>query len=433
MGRVSGGVATVSVMASDVVRRSPFGTNPVVGERGSDTRARVLAAAMEVFDDTAFSEARVEQITERAECSRPAFYQYFSSKDDVFWTLATQLGREMVELSDRLGPVTPDEAGLATLTGWMDDFMSLHEVWAPVFRAYPDATRANSDRDARPASIAGHTAQRLLEAFDLPPTAANRRIVGTLVSVLIRCSFYAEVAPAGISRRPLQLGLARLFHRVLGGPVEGVNFSRGRTAGRRRIKIVAPMEPLPPSGLRARGQRTRATLLRAGAEVLPSRGFHETRVDDIVEVAGVSHGTFYRYFDSKDDFFRALAEDASIRLVELIEQLDLDASGDELRRWLQEWFSAYEADGGVISTWQDMRSTPELVAFSQQIAAIVFSRLERLLDRRDFGHPQIASAMLLALLERAPYRVFVLGFSNSADEIDATLTIIRRGFLGTDD
>jgi AcrR family transcriptional regulator len=420
-------------MASDIVRRPPFGSNPSVGPRGSDTRQRVLDAAMDVFAVCAYPEARVKQITEKAGCSRPAFYQYFSSKDEVFWTLATQLGEEMVALADRLGPVTPDEDGLAELTEWMGEFMSLYEAWAPVFQAFPDATRGAGERVSQSGSIAGHTAKRLLQAFDLSRSAANQRLVSSLVGVLIRCSFYADVAPAGMSHRPLLLGLARLFHRVLAGPVEGVNFNRGRSAGRRRVKIVAPVVPAAPSGLRSRGERTRAMLLRAGAEILPAHGFHDVRVDGIVEAAGVSHGTFYRYFDSKDDFFRALAEDASVRLVELIDRLDLDASADELRGWLRDWFDAYEADGGVISTWQDMRFSPELVAFSQQIAASVFSRLEKLLDQRDFGHPQIASAMLLALLERGPYRVFVLGFSTTAGEIEATLTIIRRGFLGLDD
>lgn len=423
----------MSTMDSDIVRRPPFGTNPLVGERGSDTRQRVLDAAMEVFAEFAYPEARVEQITERAGCSRPAFYQYFSSKEDVFWTLATELGLEMVRHADSLGTVSPDEEGLAELTRWISEFMALYEVWAPVFRAYPDATRTGMGDRARPAATADRTAMSMIRAVGGAPSAANRRVAGSLVAVLIRCSFYAEVAPAGMSPRPLALGLARLFHRVLAGPVEGVNFNRGRSTGRRRVKIVAPVVPAAPSGLRARGERTRATLLRAGAEVLPARGFHDARVDDIVEAAGVSHGTFYRYFESKDDFFRALAEDASVRLVELIERLDLDASAEELRAWLREWFAAYEADGGVISTWQDMRSSPELVAFSQQIAASVFSRLEKLLDQRDFGHPQIASSMLLALLERAPYRVVVLGFSTTAGEIEATLTIIRRGFLGLDD
>jgi AcrR family transcriptional regulator len=128
-------------MDSDIVRRPPFGSNPLVGERGSDTRQRVLDAAMQVFAETAYPEARVEQITEKAGCSRPAFYQYFSSKEEVFWTLATQLAGEMVHLADRLGPVTPDEEGLATLTDWMGEFMALYEAWTPVFWAYPARSR----------------------------------------------------------------------------------------------------------------------------------------------------------------------------------------------------------------------------------------------------------------------------------------------------
>jgi AcrR family transcriptional regulator len=420
-------------MDPSIVRRPPFGANPAVGERGSDTRRRVLAAALEVFGEVAYPEARVEQITERAGCSRPAFYQYFSSKEDVFWTLASTLGEEMVALADRLQPVTADEAGLARLTGWIDEFMDLHEAWAPVFRAFPDATRGDRDTVTRSGSIAGYTAKRLMGAFGLARTAANQRLVSSLVGVLIRCSFYAEAAPAGMSRRPLVLGLARLFHRVLAGPVEGVNFKRGRTTGRRRIRIVTPVESDGVTGLRARGERTRRRLLDAGAEVLPARGYHDARVDDIVEVAGLSHGTFYRYFESKDDFFRALAVEASNRMIELLDRLDLDGSSEEMRAWLHEWFASYEADGGVISTWQDMRSSPELVAFSQQIAASAFTRLEKALLERDFGHPQVAASMLLALLERAPYRVHTLGFSTRDGEVDATLTIIRRGFLGLDE
>ena len=90
---------------TSIVRRPPFGSNPLVGERGSDTQRKILGAALEVFGEVGFPEARVELITKRAGCSRPAFYQYFSSKDDVFWQLAGQLGREMVQLGHRLEPI----------------------------------------------------------------------------------------------------------------------------------------------------------------------------------------------------------------------------------------------------------------------------------------------------------------------------------------
>jgi AcrR family transcriptional regulator len=36
-------------------------------------------------------------------------------------------------------------------------------------------------------------------------------------------------------------------------------------------------------------------------------GYHATRVDDIVAAAGLAHGTFYRYFGSKEEVFRIVA------------------------------------------------------------------------------------------------------------------------------
>src|SRR5690606_12712512 len=93
------------------------------------------------FGTVGFAEARVELITQHAGCSRPAFYQYFSSKDDVFWALANLLAKEMVGLAKQLDRVTPDEEGLENLTAWIDAFMQLHEDWAPVFTSYQAATR----------------------------------------------------------------------------------------------------------------------------------------------------------------------------------------------------------------------------------------------------------------------------------------------------
>src|SRR5437763_16570791 len=95
------------VERSEVVRRPPFGDNPLVGERGTNTYRRILDAALDVFGEHGFHDTHVELITEAAGCSRPAFYQYFSSKDDVFWRLAAQLATAMADLAGPLGTVTP--------------------------------------------------------------------------------------------------------------------------------------------------------------------------------------------------------------------------------------------------------------------------------------------------------------------------------------
>jgi AcrR family transcriptional regulator len=419
----------LEIDAASILRRPPFGSNPLVGERGSDTQRRILGAALEVIAEVGFSDARVELITERAGCSRPAFYQYFSSKDDVFWALAGRLGTEMVVLAEQLGRITPDAEGLDRLTAWIGDFMDLHEANAPVFNAFQAASRGHEPITRSSSTISERTGDALLRAFGARRTARNGTLVTGLVAMLIRCSFYAESMPGAMARQPLVDGLAQLIHRLFAGPIDGVNVARRRPKRRARSAAPAPAPSTDERRLRPRGERTRRGLLDAGASVLPARGYHDARVDDIVEAAGVSHGTFYRYFENKDDFFRVLAEDASSRMIELLDALELDAEVGELRSWLRDWFTAYESNGGVISTWQEMQTSDELGTFSQEVAAAVLTRLVQLLEQRDFGNPTVDAITFLALIERLPYSVYTLGFTNRDDAIEAGLTIIRRGFL----
>lgn len=66
----------------------------------------------------------------------------------------------------------------------------------------------------------------------------------------------------------------------------------------------------PPGGSRltARGQRTRASLVRAAGEIFEQDGFVDARITDIARAARVATGTFYSYFDSKEAIFREVAD-----------------------------------------------------------------------------------------------------------------------------
>jgi AcrR family transcriptional regulator len=57
---------------------------------------------------------------------------------------------------------------------------------------------------------------------------------------------------------------------------------------------------------RQRSRDTRAAIVRAAAEVWGQRGFDETTIDDICEVAGVARSTFYVHFESKDQLLGEL-------------------------------------------------------------------------------------------------------------------------------
>ena len=53
----------------------------------------------------------------------------------------------------------------------------------------------------------------------------------------------------------------------------------------------------------------RIELVDAAAEVFMEKGYAAATVADITSRAGSSHGTFYVYFDSKEDIFDAVAQD----------------------------------------------------------------------------------------------------------------------------
>lgn len=60
-----------------------------------------------------------------------------------------------------------------------------------------------------------------------------------------------------------------------------------------------------------RGRRTVRKLLEAAAQEFGARGYHEAAITGITGRAGVALGTFYTYFESKEELFRALVRDMS--------------------------------------------------------------------------------------------------------------------------
>lgn len=73
-------------------------------------------------------------------------------------------------------------------------------------------------------------------------------------------------------------------------------------------RTAAQAGATPPAPRSRKGAATRARLLGAAKEVFEETGFLEARISDIAERAGLSHGSFYHYFDSKEQIFREVAE-----------------------------------------------------------------------------------------------------------------------------
>jgi AcrR family transcriptional regulator len=163
----------------------------------------------------------------------------------------------------------------------------------------------------------------------------------------------------------------------------------------------------------SKGERTRARLLAAAKEVFEEDGFLGARITDIADRAGLSHGSFYHYFDSKEPVFRQIAEAVDDQLgaplVEVVLAPDSDLTPHErLREALRIFFEAYRNEVRIMGLIE------QASRYDEHVDAMMLSRHERyatqvagsirqlqLRNRADPElDPRIAAAMVGALTDR---------------------------------
>jgi TetR/AcrR family transcriptional repressor of nem operon len=69
--------------------------------------------------------------------------------------------------------------------------------------------------------------------------------------------------------------------------------------------------PTKPSGRQARGELTRKRIIGCAAELIYGKGYAKTTIDDVIKGAGVTKGSFYHHFSSKEELGCAVIESAS--------------------------------------------------------------------------------------------------------------------------
>lgn len=75
--------------------------------RKQETREALLGAALRLFGERGIYATRIEDITERADLGKGAFYNYFQSKEAIVGALVTR-GAELLE-AEHLGKLPPKE------------------------------------------------------------------------------------------------------------------------------------------------------------------------------------------------------------------------------------------------------------------------------------------------------------------------------------
>jgi AcrR family transcriptional regulator len=120
----------------------------------------------------------------------------------------------------------------------------------------------------------------------------------------------------------------------------------------------AATEPPAAAPRSRKGELTRARLIDAAKAVFEDTGFLEARISDIAERAGLSHGSFYHYFESKEQIFREVATAQEAQLTAPSEHKDPGAANrTELERITEanrRYLQRYRDNGKIMGVIEEV-------------------------------------------------------------------------------
>jgi AcrR family transcriptional regulator len=235
------------------------------------------------------------------------------------------------------------------------------------------------------------------------------------------------------------------------GPKPAKN-PKATTAGSQSISSSSPFpNGLPgadadPGGapaskrvLRSQGRRTMRKLLDAAMVAFDRRGYHATRVNDIVDIAKTSHGTFYLYFSNKEDLLRALVTEAageSQTLYDALRALPADGGAprwDDVHGWVKAYSELWTRYAPLFRTWTDLATIdPELVDVIRHTFTAMSGALTRQIGPDSSGHlidPDAAGMATLAMLDRFHYLREFVGQPIDDVALETMTTMVYRALF----
>ena len=203
-----------------------------------------------------------------------------------------------------------------------------------------------------------------------------------------------------------------------------------------------PVAGLPASkrALRSQGRRTMRKLLDSAMEVLDERGYHGTRVRDVVDLSNTSHGTFYLYFSNKEDLVRALTVEAASEASNLSTEPMAEAGGAldgeswaHLRAWIGDYSSLWLRYAPLFRSWTDLAAVDQGVGdqIRRMITALCEAMASQIAAAGPAGDldPEVTSMAVLAMLDRFHYMRELVGRPVDEAALDILTTMVHRALF----
>lgn len=195
--------------------------------------------------------------------------------------------------------------------------------------------------------------------------------------------------------------------------------------------IALPESPAESAaGSRRRRKDARPSELTAAAlELFVEKGFAGTRLDDVATRAGVSKGTLYLYFDSKEALFKAVVEEGIVPALAAAEQQMAVFEGPAaqlLRSLLTGWWQQIGSTrlGGIAKLIiSESRNFPDIAQYYHDhvIArgrSLLRAALKRGIDTGEFRAMNVESCIDVAIAPLLMLAIWRHSFCYCGNDID---------------
>ena len=182
----------------------------------------------------------------------------------------------------------------------------------------------------------------------------------------------------------------------------------------------------------ARGARTRAALVTAARTVFERDGYLNARLTDITAQARCSTGSFYTYFNNKEEVFAAVLEEAQEEMLHphVREVTDTEDPVAVIEASNRAYLEAYERNAKLMRLLDQVATIDDSFRELRRRRGALFAernaRSIRDLQARGLADPDldpvIAARALSAMVGRTAHSVYILGDHIDREQLVATLT-----------
>lgn len=197
--------------------------------------------------------------------------------------------------------------------------------------------------------------------------------------------------------------------------------------------LVSP-ELLHSLPVTERGVRRRKELIDAARVVFERSGYLESRLTDITKQAGCATGSFYTYFNNKEEIFAAVLDIAQQDM--LHPGMGRVPEGDEyaaLEAANRAYLLAYRRNAKMMALMEQVATIDDDFREQRRLRGKVFidrnARAIASLQQRGLADsgldPVLASRALSSMVDQVAYSVFVVDSHGSVDLEDLVHTVTR--------